>query len=185
MFVRDWMTDLVVTVLPNTKLQAAVNLMNERKIRRVPVVDGKRLVGIITKSDIYAALGPLSTWDKTEAEEQTVDAHMTRGPITVAPGNTLEEAALVMHDRRVSGLPVLDRGKLAGVITETDIFRAFVEIMGIREGGARIAMQLKPGAGILEQIKKRAGRLVVRSLVTYHDPKKKTWRAIIRVRGRQ
>lgn len=185
MFVHEWMRDMVVTCMSNMRLGGALGLMNERKVRRLPIVDARKLVGIITKSDIYAAMGPLSIWDKSDAEEQIVESYMTPDPITVSPGETIENAALIMHDRRVSGLPVMDKKKLVGVITETDIFRAFIEIMGLREKGARIALKFKSGDKILQQIQKRTGKMGIRSLVTYRKPDKAEWTAIIRVAGRE
>lgn len=186
MFVRDWMTPQVVTTSPGTKLGTALGLMNERKVRRLPVVDGGKLTGILTKSDVYAALGPLTQWPKNLFEERTVDEAMTRNPVTVFPGDTIEHAAVVMLDRRVSGLPVVDKKGLEGIVTETDIFRALVEIMGLRERGARVSMRLEAhGKSLLPQLEKKFGKMQLRSLVAYHDKKQDDWIAIARVRGRE
>ena len=179
MFVRDWMTDQVMSALPNTPISGALGMMNERKVRRLPVVEGPKLVGIVTKSDIYARIGMKSDEDPTVAEI------MTRNPITVASTEQLENAALIMHEKRISGLPVVDKKKLVGIITETDIFRAFVDIMGIREKGVRIMLSFKSGDKLLSQIRNRIGRMAVRSLVTYHDPNKDEWVAVLRVRGHE
>jgi len=184
MLVQDWMTRHVVSAPSNMTLGAALGLMNERKIRRLPVLRAGKLVGILTKSDVYAALGPLHYWDKADAQEQVVERYMTANPVTVAPREALEEAALIMHDRRVSGLPVEEKKKLVGMITETDIFRAFIEIMGLKEGGGRVTFRFGSGAGLLEKIQQRLGRMSLRSLVAYYDRKKADWLAVARVRGR-
>ena len=83
-------------------------MMNERKIRRLPVMDKGKLAGIVTKSDIYAALGPPGTTMKPENAKRRVEEFMTENPLTIGSGDTLEDAALKMLDHRISGLPVMD-----------------------------------------------------------------------------
>lgn len=129
---RDWMSRQVVTVAPDTLLLEASHLMTERRIRRLPVVENGRLLGILTYGDVRAAL-PSSLSD----QEMSGTAHlitqirvaqvMTHDPITVSQNATIGHAAELMLRYAISGLPVLDEEKrLVGIITESDIFRLVV-----------------------------------------------------------
>jgi len=184
MFVRDWMTSHVKTIHPQTRLFEALKLMEQEHVRRLPVVDGRKLLGIITRSDIYAALGPVEQWGAyEEGDEPSVEEHMTPKPLSVSPKDPLETAALLMHNNRISGLPVVDGPRLVGIITETDIFKAMLEIMGVREGGARIVLRLASPKNLLAELAKATSGLAVRSVVSYRG--KNTWHAVVRVRGRE
>ena len=131
--VRDWMTSQVVTIRPNTTLPQAHELMAQKNIRRLPVVDDRgRLVGIITQGDVRGAepsqATSLSMWELNYLLTTVcVQEIMTRDPVTVEEGVSICEAARLMLEYRVSGLPVLSRaGQLVGIITESDIFRMVV-----------------------------------------------------------
>ncbi|MBK8986651.1 MAG: CBS domain-containing protein [Chloroflexi bacterium] len=131
--VRDWMTANVIHVTPNTTLPRAHELMTRNNIRRLPVVlDDNILVGIITLGDVRGAepsqATSLSVWELNYLlSNLLIDEIMTREPVTVRDDATIAEAASLMLDYRVSGLPVTDKqGKLVGVITESDIFRMVV-----------------------------------------------------------
>ncbi|MEZ4705915.1 MAG: CBS domain-containing protein [Caldilineaceae bacterium] len=130
--VRDWMTDGPVTIAPQLSLYEAYNRMIENDIRRLPVVDRRgNLLGIITLSDVVKTAAFTRDSAKVEsdllANSQTVAAIMTEAPITVAPDDTIQEAAEVMLENQVSGLPVVDGARVVGIITESDIFRLVVE----------------------------------------------------------
>jgi acetoin utilization protein AcuB len=130
--VRDWMTDDPVTIAAHVSLYNAYNLMIENDIRRLPVVDRRgNLMGIITLSDVVKTVAFTRDSAKVEsdllANTQTVAAIMTDAPITVAPDETIQDAAETMLDNQVSGLPVVDGDRLVGIITESDIFRLVVE----------------------------------------------------------
>lgn len=119
--VGDWMTRNPVIVLPTTRLTEAYALMAERHIRRLPVVEKGKLVGIVTLGDLRQAGASIPG---SEAEKSPVEAVMSQPVITVTPETTLREAARLMIKHKVSGLPVLQHGELVGIITESDIFRA-------------------------------------------------------------
>lgn len=131
--VRDWMTREIITVTPDTTLPEAHQIMMNEEIRRLPVVysDG-RLAGIITLGDVRGAqpspATSLSIWELNYLLSQLkVEKIMTPDPITIHEDATIGEAARVMLENRVSGLPVVDNtGKLAGIITESDIFSMVV-----------------------------------------------------------
>ncbi|MBX3059145.1 MAG: CBS domain-containing protein [Anaerolineae bacterium] len=131
--VRDWMTREIITVTPETTLPEAHQIMMNEEIRRLPVVysDG-RLAGIITLGDVRGAqpspATSLSIWELNYLLSQLkVEKIMTPDPVTIHEDATIGEAARVMLENRVSGLPVVDKaGKLAGIITESDIFSMVV-----------------------------------------------------------
>lgn len=131
-WVRDWMSQNVITVSPDTTLPEAHRLMTENGIRRLPVVEQGRLTGIVTRGDIRGAeasdVSALSIWDLNYLLARLrVREIMTSNPLTITAGATIGQAAKVMHDNRISGLPVVDpAGALLGIITESDIFRLVV-----------------------------------------------------------
>jgi acetoin utilization protein AcuB len=130
--VSVWMTPNPVTVTPETTLPEAHRLMKERRIRRLPVMDGDKLVGIVTWGDIREA----SPSDATSLDiyelhtllaKLSVREIMTRSPITVRPTTSIAQAAQLMLEHKIGGLPVVNRhGRLIGIITESDIFRVLV-----------------------------------------------------------
>ncbi|GIV94520.1 MAG: CBS domain-containing protein [Chloroflexus sp.] len=139
--VAEWMTENPVTVTPEFSLLAAYERMRARGIRRMPVVDKDgTLVGIITRSDIEQAMNhPRSEEERRMARfslaGQTVAEYMTPNPITVAADASIGEAAAMMIRARVSGLPVMDNGRLIGIITESDIFRLVASTWAAEESG--------------------------------------------------
>ncbi len=187
MYVRNWMTSPALTVAPGVNIEEARGLMEKKKVRRLPVVQADRLVGILTRSDIEAQLGRargLTLRELYRALDTRVEEVMTPDPVTVRPDDTFEHAAGVMREKRVSGLPVVDSGKLVGVITETDMFRAITEMLGLDEEGERLVVPVTSPEGLLEALKRFSKGLGVRSLVTYHDPQTRRWIAVVRVFGR-
>ncbi len=130
--IKDWMTRSVITVSPETTLPVAHKLMDEHKIRRLPIVEDGRLLGIITRGDVRGAepsqATSLSIWELNYLlSNLQIKEIMTKDPITVSSEATISEAAQLMLANKVSGLPVLDAsGKVVGIITESDIFRLVV-----------------------------------------------------------
>lgn len=131
--VKDWMTDEVITVKADTSLPEAHQIMVSEEIRRLPVVDDDgRLIGIVTLGDVRGAqpspATSLSIWEMNFLlSSLKVEKIMTPDPITIHPEQTIGEAARTMLEQRVSGLPVVDeQGRLAGIITESDIFSMVV-----------------------------------------------------------
>lgn len=130
--VRDWMSRDVIVVEPDTLLSEADKLMMKHTIRRLPVVENGRLVGIITYGDIRSArpstANSVNLWEMQYLMSQLVVAEvMTAGPVTVSQDATVGEAAQLMLKQRIGGLPVIDaNGSLVGIMTESDIFRLVV-----------------------------------------------------------
>lgn len=131
--VKEWMTSPVQTVDCNTPVADAYNLMMERGIRRLPVVKGDRLVGIVTLGDLREARpSPATSLSIYELNyllaKLTVAQVMTHTPFTVTPGTPIQQAARLMLDRKVGGLPVVGEEEyVVGIITESDVFRMLID----------------------------------------------------------
>jgi CBS domain-containing protein len=129
--VKDWMTPNPICVSPGTTLPEAHHLMKKHHIRRLPIVDDGKLVGIVTRGDVRGAepseATSLSIYEVNYLlSKLTLDRIMTKKPITVAPETTVGEAAQLMLEHKVAGLPVVDGGRVVGILTESDIFRLVV-----------------------------------------------------------
>ena len=140
--VRDWMTADPTTVKPDTSVIEAYHLMIAQRIRRLPVVDEGNLVGIVTLSDLHQPK-PFKKFSMSflEMSDQlshiTVGEMMTPQPVTIDENTTLGQAAQKMLEHKISGLPVINSvGHLAGIITESDIFRLVVEEWTTRRHGS-------------------------------------------------
>ena len=151
-----WMTKDVVTVSPDVPIMEARDIMKQHMVRRLPVLKNGKLVGIVTQGDIQEA-GPsgatsLSIWELNYLLARiTVEEIMTPLDelITVSPDEPIEQAAHLMRKNKVGGLPVVeDTDKLVGIITESDIFDIFIELLGVRRDGTRLTLELedRPGA---------------------------------------
>ncbi len=130
--VKDWMTRDPVVISPKTTLPQAYQLMKERRIRRLPVVDHGKLVGIVSLGDVREAspsdATTLSIYELNYLLAQlAVERIMTRDVQSVGPDATIREAARLMLERKIGGLPVVEAGKVVGILTESDIFRMVVQ----------------------------------------------------------
>jgi CBS domain-containing protein len=137
--VKDWMTQAVITITPETTVPEAHRLMTGKRIRRLPVIKNGHLVGIVTLGDVREAepsdASSLSVWEMNYLlAKLKVEQIMTRNPITISLDKTVGEAAEVMLNNKVSGLPVVgENGEVIGIITESDIFRMVVKNWGASE----------------------------------------------------
>jgi acetoin utilization protein AcuB len=133
MLVRDKMTRDVITITPDQSLRMAKERLRKHGIRRLPVVRDGKLVGIVTDRDVRQAwASPAASLSTHELlylfDRVTVEEVMTPHPLTVTPETPLLEAARLLHDRRIGGLPVVEGGAVVGIITETDLLGAFIEM---------------------------------------------------------
>lgn len=140
--VRDWMTNEPLIVKPDISITEAYQLMIENQIRRLPVIDKDKLVGMVTLSDLYK-VKPFDTVSISlleitqQVSNMTVDEVMAPEPITVMDDMTVGEAVQLMLEYRISGLPVIDRAEsLVGIITESDIFRIVIQEWTTRKHGS-------------------------------------------------
>ena len=152
------MTRNPITVSHDTSVPDALRLMREKKVRRLPVLDShKRLVGIVSDKDLlHAEPSPATTlavWEIPELlGKLKVEKVMTRDVITIGEETPLEEAARIMADKKIGGLPVMQGGNLVGIITETDLFKALLELLGGRRPGVRVAVAVPAVKGELSKI---------------------------------
>ena len=148
MFVKLWMHREVITVAPNETIANTCGLMDEHRIRRIPVIDqDNKLLGIISKEDLKKALpsavdASLDETSRALANQVKVETFMTRTPITVAPTDTLEKVAAIMRKHKIGGIPVIEEDFLVGIITDSDIFNAFEEVLGGQNKDTRIELSI-------------------------------------------
>ena len=125
MEIANWMSRSPAWITPNDTLAAAKKLMDAGRFRRLPVVENDKLVGIITERDLRQHWGYL---DSTK-----VDAAMTPDPVTVTPRDRAEDAARIMLQHKIGGLPVVDNGKIVGILSTSDLIRALLNVIQAAE----------------------------------------------------
>jgi acetoin utilization protein AcuB len=158
MLIRQRMSRPVITVNADASMQEALDLMRKEHIRRLPVINKRgQLVGIVTETDLAKAspsqATTLSVWEIRELVSKVkVEEIMTPDVVTVADDTPIEEAARIMADYEISGLPVMREGKLVGMITETDVFKVFLELFGARESGVRLTVEVPRTPGQLAKL---------------------------------
>ncbi len=157
MLVKDRMSGNPVFISPETTVPDALALMEKKGIRRLPVLEEGRLVGIVTLLDlVHASPSPgasLSIWELNYLlAKLPVKGVMSKKPLTVSPDVPIDEAARLMRENRIGGLPVMKDGRLVGVITETDIFSAFLEMLGVNRGELRLTLEMPDRHGALVEV---------------------------------
>ena len=158
MLVRELMTPKPIVVAPEMPVPDALTLMRGRKIHQLPVVDNKgKLVGIVTEQDLLHAsassVSTLSVWElPTLLSKITVEMVMVKNVATVQEDTPVEEAARVMADLGIGCLPVLGKDAMVGLVTKSDLFRAFMELLGGRRPGVRIWAQTPDAKGTVAKI---------------------------------
>jgi len=152
MLVGERMKHPVITINPEMPIAEALNMMKREHIRRTPVIKDGKLVGIVSDIDLLNAspspVTSLSVWELNYLLGKiTISEIMTRKVLTVTEDTPIEEAARIMADNKIGGLPVMRNSHIVGIITETDLFKIFLELMGARFLGVRatILVQDKPG----------------------------------------
>ena len=158
MFVANCMTKNPITIAPDVGIDEAAKIMDKGHFRRLPVVEHGKLVGFFTNRDLLrASPSAATTLDRFEmrtllSKIKVADV-MQKNVITVTDTTTIEEAALVMAREKIGGMPVLSEvGKVVGIISSTDIFRAFVTVMGLDSGKTRLTIAVADRKGVLRDI---------------------------------
>jgi len=152
------MTKNPITVDSETLVLEAQRIMKENNIRRLPIVDKGKLVGIVTKHDLLeASPSPATSLSIHELNyllsKMKVKEIMKKDPVTVSPDTPFEEALRIGQEKKVGSFPVVDKGKLVGIATESDLVRFLTRTLGIREEGSRITIEgLGESLGDLEKI---------------------------------
>ena len=158
MLVRERMSTKPVTITADVPITEALRIMRQNQVRRLPVLDQNgELIGIVSEKDLlYASPSPATSLSIYEMHYMLsrlqVTELMTADPITITPDTLLEEAALIMADNKIGGLPVMQDGNLVGIITETDIFKVFLELLGAREKGLRLTVRIPERMGEIARI---------------------------------
>ncbi len=158
MLVKNWMVKKVVSIPKNCHIVEALSLMKKYSIRHLPVVEGKILLGMITEGDLRQVMIP------SLMEEMDLDQVMIKNPVTIGPNESLEEAARLIYRYKIGGLPVVDKGKLVGILTTPDILGAFIQLMGVLEASSRLEIQLATRPKAFEEasgiIQKKGGEII-------------------------
>ena len=143
----------LITITKDERMTTAKKILKEKNIRHLPVVDGKRLIGLVSNMDIRKAeASPATSLEIRELhyllDKLTVGEIMTRNVITISPDISVEEATTLLHDNKIGCLPVVEDGNLVGILTENDVMDILIEVMGMKEKGSRleILVEDKPGA---------------------------------------
>lgn len=174
MFVINRMTKNPMTVTADTKVDEVAHLMKKHNFRRLPVVDDGKLVGFLSDSDlIRVAPSPATTLSRYEINSLLakicVRDIMKKDVVSVNVDATIEEAALIMYKNKIGGMPVVSNmGAVVGVITETDIFKTFVDVMGLADGKTRITLEVTDKIGVVKDIAEIFGQagVSIDSLIT-------------------
>lgn len=174
MFVINRMTKNPMTVTADTKVDEVAHLMKKHNFRRLPVVDDGKLVGFLSDSDLMrVAPSPATTLSRYEINSLLakicVRDIMKKDVVSVNIDATIEEAALIMYKNKIGGMPVVSNmGAVVGVITETDIFKTFVDVMGLADGKTRITLEVTDKIGVVKDIAEIFGQagVSIDSLIT-------------------
>ena len=163
MLVRNKMTPDVITASPGTTLADALKLTRGNRIRHLPVTENGQLVGLVTDRDLRLAMPPVWASDTDHAHlrdaltSRTVGEFMVREIISTSPDAPIEDAARVLYEHKIGCLPVMENGAMVGIITETDLLRAFVELFGADESGSRIEIMMQDKPGELSRVVRAIG----------------------------
>jgi len=194
MFVSDWMTHEVITVTPDDNISLAIKLLKEKNIKHLPVVkDGTKVVGILSDRDIK---------DYTPSKATTLDIHelhyvlfntkvkeiMVKKVYTTTPQTPIEEAAMLMFDKNIGCLPVVEKDTLVGIISDRDIFRVLVDITGVRNKGNRFYVKIRDKLGATKEvidIVRDHGFTIDSVLTTYEGVEKGYKKVVVRTKGKE
>jgi acetoin utilization protein AcuB len=179
MLVGERMKHPVISIPPDMPIVDALNLMKREHIRRTPVVKDGKLLGIVSDKDLLnASPSPatsLSVWELNYLLSKiTVNEVMTKKVLTVTEDTPIEEAARIMADNKIGGLPVMRNSHIVGIITETDLFKIFLELMGARYIGVRVTALVREERGQLaklsQAISNAGGNFVAFGMFQAEDP---------------
>jgi len=192
MIVGMWMTRNVVTIQPQTTVVEAAELMASKRIRRLPVVEihahGMQVVGIVSARDILHAfppnVNPFAIVMSATGEAPTAVEHiMSQRPHIIAPEAPIEAAAELMAEYKIGSLPVVQNGRLVGLITESDIFRAFVSFFASPEASVRITFDISSSEDVFGWISRETRRRKLRIISLISSQQEQVPVCVIRVAG--
>mgnify|MGYP000953114578 FL=1 len=157
MAVKDFMTRKVVYISPDTTIAHAADIMRDQKLHRLPVIENDKLVGLVTEGTIAEAspskATSLSIYEMNYLLNKTkVKDVMIHDVVTISQYASLEDATYLMLKNKIGILPVVDNEQVYGIITDRDIFKAFLEVSGYGEKGVRMRFVTEDEVGVLSHI---------------------------------
>jgi len=190
MRIRDIMTKNPITVDSETLVLDAQKIMKESNIRRLPIVDKGKLVGIVTQHDLLqASPSPATSLSVHELNyllaKMKVKEVMKKNPVTFTPDTPFEEALRIGQEKKIGSFPVMDKGKLVGIATESDIVRFLTRSLGLREEGSRITIEGLGGKlSDLERIISIINQhgTIILSMISLPRSEKKDWMIVLRLK---
>lgn len=191
MFVADWMTEKVYTVTPDETIAAAAKLCRDKGIKHLPVTKAGKIKGILSDRDIREFVPSramtLDICDLHAVVENTRVKDLMKTDIVLTTADTpVEEAAMIMLDNNIGCLPVVERSRLVGIISDRDMFRVLVDVSGVRHRGHRIFIPVEDRPGSLNEIIliiRKQGFRLQSILTSYEEVKKKSRHVVIRIKG--
>ena len=192
MYVSDWMSKKVFTVEPDSYLSEALSVMKERSIKHVPVVKNGKLKGILSDRDIKEySPSKATSLDIYELHyllaKTRIKELMKTKVLTTASDAPVEEAAMVLLDSNIGCLPVVDNGELVGIISDRDIYRALVDITGVRHGGNRLCVTIEDRPGSIKEVAdvvRKFGFRLQGILTSYEGVREGYRKVVIRTKGK-
>ncbi|MGD8192295.1 CBS and ACT domain-containing protein [Brevibacillus ginsengisoli] len=175
MRIEQIMRRRLVTVTPSTSLQEALALLRGNRIRHLPVVENEKLVGIVSDRDIRDAL-PSSLCEHDDDEIvllKPISEIMHRDVISAHPLDFIEDAAATVYDYKVGSLPVVEAGRLVGIVTESDILNRLVELFGVNKPTSHIEVEVDDRTGMLADVSQvfKEANTNVNSVIVYPGEK--------------
>jgi len=184
MRIKQMMTENPVTVSPDTLVLDAQRIMKEKNIRRLPVVDKGKLVGIVTKTELLETAPSVVRGLDDLLSKMKVKEIMRKNPVTVTPETPFEDALRIGQEKKIGSFPVVDDGKLLGITTESDIVRFLIRALGIHEEGSRITIVgSKEEWGWLEKVISIADhhKVIILSMIVLPRPQQGDWMIALRL----
>jgi len=183
MLIEEIMNQDVATLYPTQTLREAAATLREKKIRHIAVINEQRkVVGVITDRDIKQATpSNLLESDDYSVLDTPIERIMTKNPITGHPLDFVEETATIFYDNRIGCLPIVSKGKLVGMITESDMLYKFIELTGVTQPGSQIEIRVPNKSGVLYEVSKvfYQHKVNVLSVLVYPDKKDETYKVLV------
>jgi len=146
--VKNWMNRNIITISPDAGLKDAIEIMHHHSIRHLPVLDKDKMLGFVTESNLRQYLLTDMINDLSMADVMIIN------PITIDPNASVDSAARLIYQYKIGGLPVLEKRRLVGIITITDILGAFIELLGLLEESTRMDIVLNEKQGSIDDVLK-------------------------------
>ena len=183
MLVEEMMTKNVYTLKKDDTIEKAIQLIKEKRIRHIPIVDDEmKCIGIVTDRDIRLAVPSIfSTNEQKEVFQKPIGTIMTRDVITAHPLDFVEEVAAIFYQHHIGCLPIVKENRLVGIITQTDLLKTFIELVGANQPGSHMEVRVLNKTGILHDIVHiiREHHINIHSVLVYPDKKDHKYKILV------